>query len=99
MEIPLYDSGNGVRVVAMGDIDPMLCPLGFAGLQEISERPLLRRHLRHDAPRLAIRGHTLAASLGHAVIEQSSATDAAGGPDQRQTGGREVHHQLAVSRW
>src|ERR1700686_2332154 len=99
MEIPLYNSGNGVRLVALGDIDSMLRPLGFAGLQEIPEQPLLRRHLRHDAPRLALRGHPLAAGLGHAVIEQSRATDAAGGPDQRQTGGREVHHQLAVSRW
>src|SRR3984893_18269796 len=98
MEIPLYDSRNGVRVVAVGDIDSMLCPLGFAGLQEIPEQPLLRRHLRHDASWVAIRGHPLAASLGHAVIEQSSATDAAGGTDQRQTGGGEVRHQLAVGR-
>jgi lactate permease len=56
VEIPLYDQGNGACVDAMGDTDPVLRALGPAGIQEVSEQSLLRRHICDHAPRFAFRG-------------------------------------------
>ena len=97
-KILVHHERDDVRLGALGDIDTLLRALGHAGVQKVSEQPVLQRNVLDHAARRSVFRHVIAAGVGHAGIAQSRAAHAAGGSGQRQAGGRTLHHQLAFCR-
>jgi hypothetical protein len=96
LEVPVHGRPDGARVDAVGDPHPLLRALGCAGVQDLPQQPVLERHLLDDAARLEIRGHALAARVGHAGAAQPRAAHAAGRAGEREARGGALHDQLAV---
>ena len=92
-----YTAGaNRLCLDAVGDPDRLLRAVGRAGVQEVPEQPVRRRHVQHHAARLDLRRHAVAAGVGHAGAAQPGAAHAAGGAGQRQARGGALRDQLAV---
>ncbi len=94
--LQVHRGPDRVRVAAVGDPDPLLRAVGRSRLQEVLERPVLRRGHQRTSLGLEVRWAAVAAGVGDAAPAQPGTARAACGRRRRQTGSGEVHHQLAV---
>ena len=68
VDVQVHLRRDRIRLDSVGDSDRLLCYLGNAELEELSQRPLCIDQDQYDLPRFNLRRHALPALLGHARL-------------------------------